>query len=133
MRAGRWIGCFVYADGCSSHSQSQQLTSFQTEWGRWWPCLVALHTCVGVIPFYCPALAVQRSRPWTAHSTRLGVESTTGIGQWPVPQSMMPPTPPPVGPPPSQISIEELHESDWEIEDRPLTEELDESDWEVED
>ena len=37
-----------------------------------------------VLRFYCPALAWQGARPWTVHSTRLSVESNTGMGQWPI-------------------------------------------------
>ena len=84
LRTGQWVGCFAYCTGQSSASQPQPLESID-QWCQWWPCLVEFPPdSVDVLPFYCPALYWQRARPWTVHSTRFAVESTTGRVQWPI-------------------------------------------------
>ena len=64
------VPAFVWADG----SQQQQLTEYGTqqltEYAKWWPCIVLV--CDGKVwPFYCPALAWQRARPWGVHPSRV--------------------------------------------------------------
>jgi hypothetical protein len=67
----------VWADGVSSSSQSQALSVAGCQPGghreQWWPCLVLQKPgdTRGVLPFYCPALAWQRARPWTVHVSRV--------------------------------------------------------------
>ena len=51
--------------------------------GRWWPCIVAIDSN-DTIPFYCPALAWQRARPWTIHRSRVSIEPGSRTGLCPV-------------------------------------------------
>ena len=67
------VPALVWADGRSEQSQSTDLTLVGKQDGEmWWPCIVVLQTQYSgfgfeQVPFYCPALAWQRSRPWFVH------------------------------------------------------------------
>jgi hypothetical protein len=63
------ICCTVWGDG--THGQSSALGLDPYAYGeRWWPCIV-LDGETDKLPFYCPALAWQNSRPWEVHVSRL--------------------------------------------------------------
>ena len=60
----------IWASGKSEAAQCTPLDL--DEPGCWWPCLVSLipdHR--GLLPFYCPALAWMKARPWFAHPSRV--------------------------------------------------------------
>lgn len=93
--------CFVraaiWSDGRSSIAQCQPYTG--PNFGeQWWPCVVldpaACATghvgCTDIcLPFMCPVLAIQGSRPWKAHPSRVRRVSR--------PQPAPPQSPPPYG------------------------------------
>ena len=75
-----FVRAAVWADG--SHDQSSELT-FKKDGEQWWPCIIlAPHTAQRVgfvsysttsarVPFYCPVLALQNSRPWDVNMSRI--------------------------------------------------------------
>ena len=82
IQSGEWIGGYAWSDGRSCESQNAPLAV--NELGcRWWPCIVAIDGN-DKIPFYCPALAWLRSRPWTIHCSRVHIEPSGRKGLCPV-------------------------------------------------
>ena len=82
IHSGEWIGGYAWSDGRSCESQNAPLAV--NELGcRWWPCIVAIDSN-DKIPFYCPALACHKSRPWTIHRTRVHIEPSARKGLCPV-------------------------------------------------
>ena len=75
----------VWADGKSEGSQSTDLALVGGQAGEtWWPCIVVRQTQYSglgfeLIPFYCPALAWQRSRPWFVHLSRVRLFDRTVV------------------------------------------------------
>ena len=70
---GALVNAVIIASGRSSGDQETPLQP--DEYGvMWWPCVVSLLPDErGLLPFYCPVLAYNRSRPWYAHSSRVFV------------------------------------------------------------
>ena len=82
IHSGQWIGGYAWCDGCSCASQTAPL-ALNDPGCRWWPCIVAIDSN-DTIPFYCPALAWQRARPWTIHRSRVSIEPGSRTGLCPV-------------------------------------------------
>ena len=83
IHSGEWIGGYAWSDGRSCESQNAPLAV--NELGcSWWPCIVAIVEDNDKMPFYCPALAWMRSRPWTIHCSRIFIERSGGRGLCPI-------------------------------------------------
>ena len=82
IHSGQWLGGYAWCDGCSRASQTAPL-ALNDPGCRWWPCIVAIDSN-DTIPFYCPALAWQRARPWTIHRSRVSIEPGSRTGLCPV-------------------------------------------------
>ena len=68
------LPCLVWADG----GRGSQMTPYRgaQPYEQWWPCVVVPipeATKGQLLPFYCPALAWARARPWHVHLSRLHV------------------------------------------------------------
>lgn len=115
----------IWANGSSESSQCRPLSLNEID-SQWWPCVVcSLPDDRGCLPFYCPALAWQRARPWYAHHSRVFLEQLENQraltnGAAPVPakdeahrliddMNRAPPPPPPY--PPTESTLR------WELID----------------
>ena len=64
-----FLCCAVWADG--THEQSSPMTE-RRPYEKWWPCIVIEQpNTEGLMPFYCPVLAMNGSRPWFVHPSRI--------------------------------------------------------------
>ena len=66
------VPCLVWADG----GRGSQMTPYRgaQPYEQWWPCIVVPipeATKGQLLPFYCPALAWARARPWLVHHSRV--------------------------------------------------------------
>ena len=127
LDAGIVFRAVAWASGCSEASQTTPSSGPNEQFCQFWPCLVA---CApdDVVPFYCPALAMNRARPWFCHRTRAylvteGVAQllplsppADGILALPPPRSPQPP-PPPLNAPTGDASSSCTDDADWEIVD----------------
>jgi hypothetical protein len=67
------LNCVVWSNGTSEGAQCTPYSFAETTRSsgfRWWPCIV-LETTLALKGFYCPVLAVNDSRPWYTHHSRL--------------------------------------------------------------
>ena len=101
------VACVVWADGQSCASQSTPLFSGSVGWEQWWPCICLPSYMPGqsVLPFYCPALAWASARPWTVHSSRIRLDTTSVING-----GSSPPAQEPLWQHVSTVTIEDLIE-----------------------
>jgi hypothetical protein len=75
LQFGHVVNAVVFATGYSEGAQTTLLQDFRCEIGsEWWPCIVGVSAPDGwtdLMPFYCPALAENGSRPWKVHRSRV--------------------------------------------------------------
>ena len=66
--------CLVWADG--TPRQTSPFTH-PTPGEQWWPCIIIINPVdqqyiqLKLLPFYCPVLALNDSRPWEVHASRI--------------------------------------------------------------
>jgi hypothetical protein len=68
----RLFRCVVWGNGYSSEDQRKPMDDAETKslGFEWWPCVVC-NVGGDILPFYCPALAWNKSRPWVTHRSRI--------------------------------------------------------------